>query len=212
MENFKHNRYEIDENDLFFEKYFPTSRVLQMEYRDDFNETKPYRMFEFWIRSYRKALRKLPKDLFSLEEARKVIWEKVKEIKEKYPEYFPERGWYDVQVWEEENFELISDLTPQELRKLDRLRKQQEREAYLKVLYEEKQEKARKRRYDILDAIAQVSMEEFSYLDVKPFLKDVKAREIRMLGRDIISVVQGSSGRRFRKIEHPCSGISIQPK
>ena len=68
-----------------------------------------------------------------------------------------------------------------------------------------KEEKARKRRYDILDAIAQVSMEEFSYLDVKPFLKDIKAREIRMLGRDIISVVQGSSGRRFRKIERPCS-------
>ena len=44
-----------------------------------------------------------------------------------------------------------------------------------------KEEKARKRRYDILDAIAQVSMEEFSYLDVKPFLKDIKAREIRML-------------------------------
>ena len=181
MENFKHNRYEIDENDLFFEKYFPTSRVLQMEYRDDFNETKPYRMFEFWIRSYRKALRKLPKELFNLEEARRVIWEKVKEVKEKYPEYFPERGWYDVQVWEEENFELISDLSPQGLRKLDRLRKQQEREAYLKALYEEKQEKARKRRYDILDAIAQVSMEEFSYLDVKPFLKDIKAGEIRML-------------------------------
>ena len=181
MENFKHNRYEIDENDLFFEKYFPTSRVLQMEYRDDFNETKPYRMFEFWVRSYRKALRKLPKELFNLEEARRVIWEKVKEVKEKYPEYFPERGWYDVQVWEEENFELISDLSPQGLRKLDRLRKQQEREAYLKALYEEKQEKARKRRYDILDAIAQVSMEEFSYLDVKPFLKDIKAREIRML-------------------------------
>ena len=72
-----------------------------------------------------------------------------------------------------------------------------------------KEEKARKRRYDILDAIAQVSMEEFSYLDVKPFLKDIKAREIRMLGRDIISVVQGSSGRRFRRSERPCSRMGV---
>lgn len=200
MENFKHNRYEICENDIFYEKYFPMSKVLQIEYRDDFNKTDPYREFDKWIKDYRKFLRNLPKELINMQDICQNIWEKVKEVKDKYPEYFPERGWYDVQVWKEENFELTSDWSSQELRKLGRLRKQQEREVYLKALYEEKQEKARKRRYDILDAIAQVSTEEFSYLDVKPFLKDIKAREIKMLGRDVISVVQGSSGRRFRKI------------
>lgn len=177
---FKHDVYELHLDELHLQR-FPYPKVLQVKYGD----RVVYPRFKKWFEEYLKSKRPILDQ--NIEEIRKDILNKKYELMLDHPNSFPQRGWYDLKVWRElpENKENLGKYLKKKEEKAKKALEIQDRFVKLRLQEEERKQK---RIETILEAIEKVEKEFFTYKDVKVFLKDVQAQELKQLTPKIIWV------------------------
>ena len=133
------------------------------------------------------------------------------EVVKEYPSYFEGSGWYDRKVYRElpGNEVLLVNFNKKKGERQVKEEKRKERREYLDRLETERKEALQKikaeRRELLLKTVQELDKTEFSFQEIKVFVKDVKVKEIQMLLCRYVYKVREPGMVRFRLKEEPTS-------